>query len=43
MKQNEIADLSMKEEDSSELNGDGWFAAGVGAGIVIGGAIWFFT
>lgn len=43
MKNNEFTDLSMTEEDPSELNGDGWFAIGVGTGVIIGGAIWVLT
>ena len=43
MKQSEFANLSMKEENPSELNGDGWFALGVGTGIVIGCGIWALT
>lgn len=41
MKQHEIANLSMKEVDSSELNGFNWKAALIGFIIVTGG--WAIT
>lgn len=36
-------DLGIEELEDVVAPGDGWFAAGVASGVVVGGAIWFFT